>query len=158
MVNYEGLYDVSNMGRVRRNGRIRKQNYYSIYPGIDLCKNGKTTQYRVHRLVLEAYVGKRPDGMVCRHLDGDKRNNRIDNLTWGTQKENARDMVEHGRACQGTKNAHAVLNEEKVFAIRKLYAKTECKHQDLADLFGVCRTAIVKVLNGTRWGWLEDRP
>jgi hypothetical protein len=47
---------------------------------------GKT--YKVHRLVCEAFHGKPKDGQVCMHLDEDSRNNRPDNLRWGSQKEN----------------------------------------------------------------------
>jgi hypothetical protein len=52
----------------------------------------------VHRLVLEAFVGPCPEGMECRHLDGDPANNRLENLRWGTHRENAADQVRHGTA------------------------------------------------------------
>ena len=50
----------------------------------------------VHRLVLEAFVGPRPEGMVARHLNGDPGDNRLENLAWGTQSENNYDKVRHG--------------------------------------------------------------
>jgi hypothetical protein len=52
---------------------------------------------RVHQLVAEAFHGSRPDGLVIRHLDGDKMNNRATNLRYGTSSENAQDRLEHGR-------------------------------------------------------------
>lgn len=53
------------------------------------------TPVTVHRLVLEAFVGPRPDGMECRHLDGDPANNRLANLAWGSPVENASDRKRH---------------------------------------------------------------
>lgn len=51
----------------------------------------------VHQLVLEAFVGPRPQGLVSRHLDDDPTNNGLNNLRWGTQQENLRDRVRNGR-------------------------------------------------------------
>jgi HNH endonuclease len=58
----------------------------------------------VHRLVLEAFVGYAPDGYVTRHRDGDPRNNRLDNLCWGTQVENQADRKLHGTDNSGERN------------------------------------------------------
>src|SRR4051794_38431819 len=52
----------------------------------------------IHRLVLEAFVGPCPDGLECRHLDGDPGNNLLSNLKWGTRLENFQDSVKHGTA------------------------------------------------------------
>ncbi len=51
----------------------------------------------VHCLVLEAFIGPRPEGYVCRHKDGDPANNHISNLSWGTLRENYDDTIKHGR-------------------------------------------------------------
>jgi hypothetical protein len=53
---------------------------------------------RVHHLVLETFVGRRPDGLQCRHLDGDPRNNRLGNLKWDTAVANSADKLVHGTA------------------------------------------------------------
>lgn len=50
---------------------------------------------KVHTLVISTFKGKNPGGMHCRHLDGDKLNNSIENLCWGTPKENAADRKKH---------------------------------------------------------------
>ena len=92
-------YEVSNLGEVRNKntGAIMKQvlgrdgRYLSVF----LCNNGKENTQRVHRLVAEAFLGKEPDLMV-NHIDGNKQNNRADNLEWCTAKENNNHAVANG--------------------------------------------------------------
>lgn len=59
-------------------------------------QGGRGKKKRVHRLVLEAFIGLCPKGKECRHLDGNPSNNKLENLTWGTSKENASDQFRHG--------------------------------------------------------------
>lgn len=109
---WEGRYEVSNHGRVRgvtrvlvfRDGRGRTQ------PGqlkrldtdrygrlrVSLFRDSKRTFASVHRLVVEAFVGPPPDGMECCHNDGDKTNNRVENLRWDTRSANMQDQLRHG--------------------------------------------------------------
>lgn len=64
---------------------------------------GKLSCHYVHELVLLAFVGPRPDGMVCRHFpDRDTANNSVDNLSWGTQKQNMADRAVQGTAIERT--------------------------------------------------------
>lgn len=58
---------------------------------------------KVHRLMLEAFVGP-DDGRQCRHLDGDRANNRLENLVWGTPSENMKDRVRHGNDQQASQS------------------------------------------------------
>ncbi len=82
-------YEISSIGRMRRpskSGRILKCcSNTNGYRAIDLEGGGR--QY-VHRLVLEAFRGGCPVGKECNHIDGDKANNRIENLEWVTHSEN----------------------------------------------------------------------
>lgn len=112
VVGYEGLYEVSDQGRVktvartviRSNGRthhvretIRKT---SIMPkghiSVRLIRDGVNSTHTVHSLVLTAFVGDRPEGAVTRHLNGVPHDNRLENLSWGTGSENQYDAVRHG--------------------------------------------------------------
>jgi hypothetical protein len=96
---YEGMYEVSDLGRIRnaRRGNILALDVIKIgYPVAQLCKAGTRSRFPVHRLVLTAFVGPKPDGMVARHLNGDKLDNRLSNLQWGTYTENAEDALTHG--------------------------------------------------------------
>lgn len=87
---YEGLYQVSNEGRVwsiKRNTWIKPQDTHGYYR-VSLCKNGKYSKFFIHRLVYEAFVGEIPDNMQINHIDENRQNNCIQNLELLTTKEN----------------------------------------------------------------------
>lgn len=111
---YEGLYEVSSLGRVRsldreiehptagivhRKGKVLAQNPLNKdgYLGVGLNKGGTKKKRSVHTLVLEAFVGPRPEGQQACHNDGNNTNNRVENLRWDTPRENVADIKRHGR-------------------------------------------------------------
>lgn len=101
---YEGLYEVSDLGRVRSLPRpgtrgvvLRPDVGGPGYPAVRLFRQGKKTHLNVHSLVAVAFLGPRPAGGECRHLNGDQTDNRLVNLQWGTSAENSQDMMRHGR-------------------------------------------------------------
>lgn len=102
VIGYEGRYDVSDRGRVRSllhgSPLLMKliPSNKGDYLRVQLWKDGRGKTQWVHRLVLEAFIGPRPDGMVTRHLDGHSRDNGRENLMWGTQKQNIADKKTHG--------------------------------------------------------------
>lgn len=105
---YEGLYEVSNDGRVRRLRFINgSHNFEKIkeckqtlnswgYITVNLSKNGKSNTKRVHRLVAEAFLGE--SNLQIDHIDGNKLNNRLDNLEYVTPKENTNRAWKKGLA------------------------------------------------------------
>ena len=101
---YEGYYEVSNLGRIRslaRNGRPTMVKKLTIknkfgHRVVTLCVGGEKTIKNVGPLVLTAFVGPRPEGLVTCHNDGDPANNRVSNLRWDTQSNNLFDAVAHG--------------------------------------------------------------
>lgn len=123
---FTGSYEVSNCGRVRSlsrqvqckdgafrtfHGRILKP-WRSVGGYNQVYLPGRKPKL-VHRLVLEAFVGPAPEGTECRHLDGDKENNRLDNLQWSTHVENERDKKAHGTDWQ-TNKTHCPRNHPLV--------------------------------------------
>ena len=106
---YEGLYEVSNYGRVKSlerlssDGartvpeRIRKPNIMKDYHCVCLIKNGKHKVFRVHRLVAECFISPQPTPEhQINHIDGDKSNNYVGNLEWVLPIENTRHAIRMG--------------------------------------------------------------
>lgn len=86
---YEGLYEVSDLGRVRtvKTGKIKSPCISNAgYYMVNLHKNGKANLKTVHRIVITAFEG--PSKLHTNHKDGDKLNNRLDNLEYVTHREN----------------------------------------------------------------------
>lgn len=99
VVRFEGKYDVSDHGRVwshRRQRMLALTETPLGYVVVCLSQPPARLTRKVHRLVLEAFVGPCPEGMETRHLDGDRRHNQLTNLMWGTPLENGADRIAHG--------------------------------------------------------------
>ena len=99
VLGYEGLYEVSDQGRVRNNrGLILKDRFKTSmrYRCVALNKNRKATEKKISTLVLESFISPRPHKMVVRHLNGNAQDDRLSNLTWGTQSDNIFDKIQHG--------------------------------------------------------------
>jgi hypothetical protein len=106
-----GRYFVTRDGRVLSNARgemheMAQHPDKDGYPCVLLSDGtGRRVKYRVHRAVIETFVGPMPrPGMEVRHLDGVKPNNDVSNLAWGTQRDNADDRERHGRTARGQRN------------------------------------------------------
>ena len=96
-------YQVSDLGRVRSHRRSSSRilalgvNPVTGYVQVKYMRaDGQRATSNVQKLVLAAFVGPRPEGYQTRHLDGDKLNNRLENLRYGTARENILDQVRHG--------------------------------------------------------------
>jgi hypothetical protein len=100
---------------------------------------------KVHRLVLLTFLGPCPPGMECLHGDGDPANNRLDNLRWGTHKENVADTRRHGR--KPTK-----LTEADVREIRRLRA-AGMHLKAIGARFGVSHVTVINVVKRRQWAW-----
>lgn len=98
--NYEGVYEVSNLGNVRGlnridadnkriKGRVLRQCSNSKYLTVQLCMDGKPIRRYVHRLVAETFIENIDDKPQVNHIDENYRNNKSSNLNWMTRKENS---------------------------------------------------------------------
>lgn len=167
VVGYEGLYEVSDDGAVRsliRRGKNIRRSYGGVVlkpwinqvgnvPMVTLYRDYKATKLAVHRLVLTAFVGPCPDGLVCCHYNGNPSDNRLENLRWDTQLSNAADKRRHGRSIVGEKNKFSKLTSTQVIVIKKRLASGEQCNR-IAEDYGVTPEAIGHIKNGKNWAWL----
>ena len=162
ILGYEESYEISNQGKVRSldretwDGRcwrkikgkpIKSFRQSNGYLTVNLSKGSITKTRTVHSLVLESFIGLAENGQQCRHLDGDRTNNCLHNLTWGSISENVEDRKRHGTFLRGEKMPAAKLNEDQVRAIRKDPRVARL----IAVDYGVSRRLISNIK--TRTGW-----
>lgn len=152
---YPGYYaDTKGNIYSHRSGREKKlsqrihRNYYHV-----TVKNKKKSKIAVHRLILETFVGPREESQVCRHLNGDSLDNRIENLKWGTVKENVADSIKHGTAVclrHGEQAIASKLKLEDILKIKWLY-KFGYKQVALSRWFKVSQKHISDIINNKTW-------
>jgi NUMOD4 motif/HNH endonuclease len=162
VVGYEGLYEVSDHGRVRSLDRdlVHNNGFTRRYPGrvlatppmqgyafVSLAKEGKHKPRAVHQLVLEAFVGPRPDGLVCRHGPRGAACNELSNLSYGTPKENMADRKRDGTHTMGAQNPRARLTESQVLEI---LGDTR-SGSVLAKVYGVHKNTIYAIKRRETW-------
>lgn len=147
------MYEVTPDGRVwsHYNDKFLIPTRRGPYLNVDLAKDGLIHQRRIHVLVLEAFVGPRPDGMQCRHLNGDPHDNNLDNLRWGTALENAADRERHGRWPHGEKSPRSKLTSDDVASIRNSYIPQVVTLKMLAESYGVGISEIHRIIHKQAW-------
>lgn len=126
----------------KENGKIIKiYNGKEKYPRIQLSKNGKHEDRRVHRLVLEYFVGPCLSGKEACHNDGNLKNYFIENLRWDTRSNNHYDKIKHGTMYTGNhvgiKNGRAKLNEPQIKVIKRLLEDNYLTIKEIAKIFNV---------------------
>lgn len=114
---YEGLYEVSNLGNVRsidreittwnrykyikikHKGQLLKQHTIKGYKAVGVSKNGKMHNLQLHRLIAKAFI-LNPNNYPCvNHIDGNKQNNNINNLEWCSYSHNTKEAIRLGLKC-----------------------------------------------------------
>ncbi len=139
---------ISKDGRIWRNGKEKKFTVSAIgYEVTSFSTNNKTKTYYKHRLMLHAFVGECPKDCEALHINGNRLDNRLENLRWGTRKENVADAIKHGTATIGSKNGAAKLTDEMISNIRKSKLINNSV-KALSNKFQVSATTIRRVLNG----------
>ncbi len=134
---YEGLYQVSNFGRVkstvRKKSKILSNRYYngerdSIYDLVALYKNKVREDLLVHRLVVEHFISSIPEDMVINHKDFDGTNNHVDNLEIITQQENTIHYHSRNKNPLYDKELMTRLHHEEKMSLREIGRKFNTSH------------------------------
>lgn len=158
---YEGLYEVSDQGRVRswmaQHGNVREEPWIltgSIdrygYRHVMLYGKEKRKFPTVHSLVLGAFfIGPILPGSVCRHLGGVSSHNFRENLQWGTHKQNYDDRRRHGTDNASIRTSKMKLDDDKVRYIREMYP--EISVRELSAKFQVVTSVIYGVIHRKSW-------
>lgn len=137
----------------RRTGEIRhKKRPTPLKPGtmksghkyVNIRVDGRQVSFTVHRVVLETFIGDRPDRMECRHLDGDPANNRLENLKWDTRAENTKDRTRHGK--------HNTGNRERCPKVHVLGGENSYPNKQGTGRRGNCRVC------GNTLSWINYHP
>ena len=154
---YEGLYEVSDQGRVRGLDRIvprtgigalpvrgrvlRGMLAKSGYPVVTLRREARSKVCTIHRLVLAAFVGPCPTGMEACHADGTRTNNRLENLRWDTRLGNAADMRAHGT------HGSLRLTDQQRLDIADAYIPGVRTMSSIGAEYGVSATTVCKIIH-----------
>lgn len=169
---YEGLYEVSDLGRVRsldrvvihkwageamKHGKVLSLRsrrgrpgycFAALYDGV----SKKQKRMSVHRLVAICFIGNPSKKQMVNHIDGNPLNNSVSNLEWCTASENSIHSFTLGtrKPARGERHAMSKLKEIDVKAIRWLYENGFGRDR-LSEMFVVSRTQIGNILNGKHW-------
>lgn len=152
VVRYEGVYEVSDLGRVRSYARgapriLKQWAYPTGHRYVGLQGDGRRRNRTVHSLLMEAFVGPRPPGHEVRHRDGDPANN-----TWPANIEYAPKGINHQDRKWHKGTALYKLTPDDVVVIR-LYTGIHGAGRALARQFGVSPSTISKV---QKFAWHKD--
>jgi len=154
---YEGFFQISNKGRVKSLARVDRRGHRvkerilkhhtsrNGYHRVGLNKNGKYPIKYIHRLISEAFIPNPENKPQINHIDGNKLNNKIDNLEWVTSKQNCI----HAR--DNRLSSIAKINMEIASQIREMYYTKMYSHDQLAKLFKLKKTEIGYIINNKRW-------
>lgn len=165
---FEELYEASNLGNIRSLPRIRFQAGAKLkgrvmkssadewgYRHLSLRVNGVRKTYKVHRLVLMAFVGV--SDLQVNHRDGVKFNNKLENLEYVTPSENLLHAMELGlHNIQGEAGKTSVLKNVDTLKIKELIKSGEMTFKEIATIYGVHRGHISSINIGRAWRWLGD--
>lgn len=168
IVGFEGYYEISNHGLIRGvdrcyeivkpgiapylmrfKGRPIKRHLYRGRYSVNLPKRSKYTRQFVAALVMEAFSGPRPEGCYVCHRDGCSTNDHLDNLYYGTPKQNSDDARRHGTIVRGSKIPWSHLTECDVKEIR--LNSVRMKQAEISEIYKISQTQVSRIINNKQW-------
>ena len=158
---YEGLYQVSNLGKVRnKKGKVLKAYLTRSYERVSLYNKEGRHCFLVHRLVASVFVPnpeRKPD---VNHINGCKTDNNVSNLEWVTPSENMihahRNNLRPIVNTQGEKNGFSKLSQIEAIEIKRLGRQKILSLKEIACLFNVSISTVKDIKSGRRWKHLNN--
>ena len=135
---------------------LKQANHPQGYKKVCLKTENGIKNKLVHRLIMEAWVGPCPEGCVTNHKNGNKTDNRVENLEYCTQRENMIHSCLYGLSpkpptTRGSECRLAKLTEEKILAMRSEVDRKPGYLKRLSELYGVTPSTVSKILRRTIW-------
>lgn len=125
------------------------------YLQVGLCKDNRRFARKVHRLVLEVFVGRRHPGTECCHNDGNILNNCITNLRWDSPANNVNDRKKHGTDRCGSNHPNAKTTEKQVIEIRQMF-KAGRKQKEIGGLFNLAIETVSNIITRRTWNHVNE--
>jgi hypothetical protein len=162
VIGYEGAYEVSDMGRVKRaEGSAQRRNakpgrLLAPVPNKDgylqvcLSIGGVHVMRRMHRLVAEAFLGRQPVQMQVNHINGKRGDNRVANLEWCTCKDNIQHAWRSGRCHYGEAHHGSKITNQTAAEIKRMLASGEAV-ASVASHYGLGRSLVHHIAAGRAW-------
>ena len=154
---FEGLYEVSDEGRVRclprhrvRGGVLRPSVAGKGYLKVQLVHKQRHEHRYVHELVLTTFVGQRPPGMEVAHGNGKRDDNRLANLRWDTRSGNFADKAKHGTATVGERHGRGKLSAAEAIAVREATGP----RAEIAARYGIGLVQVYRIKARKNWSHL----
>lgn len=165
VVGYEGIYKVSNIGRIKRLLKFRKYrdcNFKILSPVKDKDGyyrtaftdiNKKTKNITIHRIVAKTFIENPSNKKCVNHINGIKDDNRVDNLEWVTVLENNLHAIKLGlkKPLKGENHNLVKINTEQVNNIRYEWSTGNFKQKEIALKYGLQQSQISRIVNYVRW-------
>ena len=171
VVGYEGLYKISNLGRVlylkRNNPNVKVKNYNRIlnpflnhdgYYTVNLLKDGKGKTGYIARLVAEAFIPNPNDLLEVNHKNLIKTNNFSNNLEWVTRQENMDHFYKYGKRKTRKNGSPQKLNKEDVKNIRNNYFELKISQKEISKNYKINQATISDIINNKIWNYPECDP
>jgi len=156
--NYENKYMISSFGRVKslnynntKTEKILKTRYNRTNREyVNLSINGKYTSFMIHKLVMDNFCPNDILGIQVNHIDGNCKNNKIENLEWVSGEDN----IEHAKInflfAHNSRNSKTILKYYEVLEIRKKYKSGNYTHKSLSEEYHVSKSHVTNIINNKK--------
>ena len=140
-------YLISNLGRIKNKfGKLLKGSYGKNYPRFGLYKNGIVKYFTLSRLVALTFISNPENKSCINHKDGNKKNNKVDNLEWVTYSENSIHAYKNGLYNTSKRRKPHKLNEFQ----KRIIRKCDLKNHEISKIFDVSKSYVSMFRNGKR--------